>query len=131
MIETVSFDRTTYAQLPNRLEAGTPDIAGAIGLGAAIDYMKSLDFAQLMAHEHELLKYATEQLTQIDGLRIVGSTRNKAGVDQLRVRRRGNARYRNRIGSLRHRVPDGHHCCMPLMQRLKVGGTTRASLAFL
>lgn len=130
MIETVSFDRTTYAQLPNRLEAGTPDIAGAIGLGAAIDYMNSHDFAQLVAYEHELLEYATEQLSQIDGLRIVGSSSHKAGVisfvcDDVATLDIGIGLDRMGIA-----VRTGHHCCMPLMQRLKIGGTTRASLAF-
>ncbi len=130
MIETVSFERTTYAQLPNRLEAGTPDIAGAIGLGAAIDYMASLDFAQLVAHEHELLEYATEQLRQIDGLRIVGSTRNKAGVISFVCDDVATLDIGIGLDRLGIAVRTGHHCCMPLMQRLKIAGTTRASLAF-
>ena len=130
MIETVSFDRTTYAQLPNRLEAGTPDIAGAIGLGAAIDYMQSLDFAQLVAYEHELLEYATEQLSQIDGLRIVGTATKKAGVISFVCDSVATLDLGIGLDRLGIAVRTGHHCCMPLMQRLKVGGTTRASFAF-
>jgi len=130
MIESVSFERTTYAQLPNRLEAGTPDIAGAIGLGAAIDYMQSLDFAQVVAYEHELLEFATEQLSHIDGLRIVGTSTKKAGVISFVCDAVATLDIGIGLDRLGIAVRTGHHCCMPLMQRLKVSGTTRASFAF-
>ncbi len=130
MIETVSFDRTTYAQLPNRLEAGTPDIAGAIGLGAAIDYMQSLDFSQVVAYEHDLLAYATEQLSQIERLRIVGTASVKAGVISFVCDDVATLDIGIGLDRLGIAVRTGHHCCMPLMQRLRVSGTTRASLAF-
>lgn len=130
MIETVSFDRTTYAQLPNRLEAGTPDIAGAIGLGAAIDYVNTLDFAQIVAYEHDLLEYATEQMSQIDRLRIVGTASRKAGVISFVCEDVATLDIGIGLDRLGIAVRTGHHCCMPLMQRLKVTGTTRASFAF-
>jgi cysteine desulfurase / selenocysteine lyase len=130
MIETVSFDRTTYAQLPNRLEAGTPDIAGAIGLGAAIDYINSLDFAQIVAYEHDLLEYATEQMNQIDRLRIVGTASKKAGVVSFVCDDVATLDIGVGLDRLGIAVRTGHHCCMPLMHRLKVTGTTRASFAF-
>ncbi len=130
MIETVSFERSTYAPLPNRFEAGTPDIAGAVGLGAAIDYLKELDFTQIMAHEADLLEYATAELGRIEGLSIVGTAKHKAGVisfvcDDIAALDIGMALDREGIA-----VRTGHHCCMPLMRRLNVSGTTRASLAF-
>src|SRR5207247_5348467 len=79
MIETVTFEKTTYAQLPNKFEAGTPHIAGVIGLGTAIDYVQSLNFSHV-AHEHDLLEYATAKLRQVPGLRIVGTASKKAAV---------------------------------------------------
>lgn len=130
MIEMVSFDRTTYAELPNRLEAGTPDIAGAIGLGAAIDYISSFDFSQLVAYEHELLDYATEQLSKIDRLRIVGNSKTKAGAISFVCDDVATLDIGIGLDRLGIAVRTGHHCCMPLMQRLKISGTTRASFAF-
>ncbi len=130
MIESVSFDRTTYAQLPNRLEAGTPDIAGAIGLGAAIDYVNSLDFAKIVAYEHDLLEYATEQMSSIEGLRIIGTASKKAGVISFVCSDVATLDVGIGLDRLGIAVRTGHHCCMPLMHRLKVSGTTRASFAF-
>jgi cysteine desulfurase / selenocysteine lyase len=130
MIESVTFEQSTYAPLPNRFEAGTPDIAGAVGLGAAIDYLNSLDFSQVAQYEDELLEYATEQLGKLAGLRIVGPSKNKAGVisfvcDGIASLDIGIALDRKGIA-----VRTGHHCCMPLMNRLQISSTTRASLAF-
>lgn len=130
MIETVSFDRTTYAQLPNRLEAGTPDIAGAIGLGAAIDYINSLDFSQIVAYEHDLLEYATQQIGSIDRLQIVGNASKRAGVISFVCEDVATLDIGIGLDRLGIAVRTGHHCCMPLMRRLKVTGTTRASFAF-
>ena len=131
MIESVTFEKTKYAQLPNKFEAGTPDIAGAIGLGAAIDYLTDLGFDAFHDHEQRLLRYATEQLAQIPGLRIIGAAKKKAGVISFvledpplsaidigtRLDREGVA------------VRTGHHCCQPLMDRFKVPATVRASFA--
>ncbi len=80
MIRTVTFEETTFDDLPNKFEAGTPNIAGGIGLGVAIDYIKSFDFKDLMKHEDELLAYATERLLEIPGLRIIGTAKKKSSV---------------------------------------------------
>jgi cysteine desulfurase / selenocysteine lyase len=130
MIESVSFAETTYAALPNKFEAGTPDIAGAIGLGAAIDYLQTIGFEQVAAYEHELLQYATQRLNEIDGVRIIGTSANKAAVisfvcEGMAVLDVGLGLDRQGIA-----VRTGHHCCMPLMEHLGIGGTTRASIAF-
>jgi cysteine desulfurase / selenocysteine lyase len=131
MIEMVSFERTTYAGLPNKFEAGTPDIAGAVGLGAAIDYISGLGFERFEAHERELLGYGTERLGQVPGLRIVGTAKRKVGVISFRMEDPpiasldlGQALDREGIA-----VRTGHHCCMPIMQRLSIDSTARASFA--
>ena len=132
MIRTVSFEGTTYADLPNKFEAGTPDIAGVIGLGVAIDYVQSLDRAAVAAHEHDLLTYATDRLRSIDGLRIVGSAPHKTSIVSFVLE--SPAIDPHTLGTLLDgegiAVRTGHHCCMPLMNRLGVGGTVRASFAF-
>jgi cysteine desulfurase / selenocysteine lyase len=131
MIETVSFEKTTYAGLPNKFEAGTPDIAGAIGLGAAIDYVNRIGFDNFEPHEQELLRYGTEKLRQIPGLRFIGTARRKVGVISFRIEDPpissldlGQALDREGIA-----VRTGHHCCMPIMTRLGIDSTTRASFA--
>lgn len=131
MIETVSFDNTTYAGLPNRLEAGTPDIAGAIGLGAAVDYVRNIGFESIAAHESALLAAATDQLKQVPGLRILGDTTQKAAVisfvlEQPSIAPMDIASFLAQRGIA---IRTGHHCCMPLMDQLQVGGTSRASFA--
>jgi cysteine desulfurase / selenocysteine lyase len=130
MIETVTFAKTTYAQLPNKFEAGTPDIAGAVGLGAAIDYLAALDFA-FVDHEHALLEYATAELNKIPGVRIIGTAEQKGSVisfvveePPISVLDLGTRLDREGVA-----VRTGHHCCMPVMERMKVPATTRASLA--
>src|SRR5688572_25794376 len=130
MIESVTFEKTTYAQLPNKFEAGTPDIAGVVGLGAAIDYVSSFNWS-FVDHEHELLAYATEQLGMIPGLRIVGTAREKGSVISLVVENPpispldlGTKLDREGVA-----VRTGHHCCMPVMERMNVTATTRASFA--
>lgn len=129
MIESVSFEQTTYAQIPNRFEAGTPHIAGAIGLAAAIDYIEGFDFREIFRHEQKLLEVATQRLERIDGLRIIGTAANKAAVisfviDDMALLDVGMALDRDGIA-----VRTGHHCCMPLMNCLGISGTTRASFA--
>jgi len=131
MIESVTFEKTSYAQLPNKFEAGTPDIAGAIGLGAAIDYLLSVGFDAFHDHEQRLLRHATEQLKQVPGLRVIGTAKKKAGVvsfvledPPLSALDAGSRLDREGIA-----VRTGHHCCQPLMDRFKVPATIRASFA--
>ena len=130
MIETVTFEKTTYGGLPHKFEAGTPNIAGAIGLHAAIDYMNNLPQSAVEEHEHALLQYATEQLTAIDGLRIIGQAKEKASLISFVVE--GTHPYD--IGALLDKmgiaVRTGHHCTQPLMERFGIPGTVRASFAF-
>jgi cysteine desulfurase / selenocysteine lyase len=132
MIRTVSFDKTTYADLPNKFEAGTPDIAGVVGLGAAIDFLSSLDRAAMLAHEHDLLAYATDRLGSLPGIRLVGTAADKACVISFVMTEP--AVDHHTLGSMLNlegvAVRTGHHCCMPLMDRLGLSGTVRASFAF-
>lgn len=131
MIRTVSFEKTTYADLPNKFEAGTPDIAGIVGLGAAIDYLASLDREAVLRHEHDLLAYATAQLSSIPGLKIVGTAKNKVPIVSFVMT--NPVLDHHTLGTLLDgegvAVRTGHHCCMPLMDRLGIPGTTRASFS--
>ena len=127
MIETVSFAKTTYAKLPSKFEAGTPDIAAVVGLGAAINYLQAIGMEKIAAHERELLRYATEQLNAIAGLRIQGTAKQKAGVISFII---DNLHPHDIATILDHEgiaVRAGHHCAMPLMERLNVPATVRAS----
>ena len=130
MIREVSFTKSTFNDLPFKFEAGTPNIAGAVGLGAAIDYLNALDFDQIRAHEQFLLTYATQQLSKIEGLRIVGEAANKAPVISFVLE----TIHPHDIGTiLDHQgiaVRAGHHCAMPLMERFGLMATVRASFAF-
>jgi cysteine desulfurase/selenocysteine lyase len=129
MISLVTFEKTHYAELPYKFEAGTPNIAGAIGLGAAIDYLESIDFGAVAAYEHELLDYGTKALTQIEGLRIIGRSAHKAGVLSFVL----DGVHPHDIGTILDRegvaIRAGHHCAMPIMQRFGIPATARASLA--
>jgi cysteine desulfurase / selenocysteine lyase len=130
MIKSVTFEKTTYAGLPNKFEAGTPAIASQIGLGAAIDYLNSIDREKAEAHEAELLRYATERLTAIEGVRIIGTAREKISVlsfviDEIHPHDIGTILDQEGIA-----VRAGHHCAQPVMQRFKVPATARASFAF-
>ncbi len=130
MILSVRFDKTIFNALPHKFEAGTPDIAGAIGLGAAIDYLHRVDLARIATYEAELLQYGTEVLRAIDGLRIVGNAAHKASVLSFVM----DAAHPHDIGQMLDgegiAVRAGHHCTQPLMERLGVPATARASLAF-
>ena len=130
MIRTVTFEKTTYNDLPYKFEAGTPDIAGGIGLGAAVDYVTRLGIDKIAAYEHELLLYATEALERIPGLRIVGTAREKAAVLSFVMQ----GIHPHDIGTvLDHQgiaVRTGHHCAQPVMDRYQIPATTRASMAF-
>jgi len=130
MIKTVTFEKTTYADLPNKLEAGTPAIASQIGLGAAIDYLNTIGRRQAAAHEAELLRYATERISAIEGVRIIGTAKNKASVLSFVI----DDIHPHDIGTILDQegiaVRAGHHCAQPVMQRFKVPATARASFAF-
>jgi cysteine desulfurase/selenocysteine lyase len=130
MILTVTFEKTTYNDLPYKFEAGTPDIAGGIGLGAAIDYVNEIGMDKIAAYEHELLVYGTEALKRIPGLRIIGTARQKAAVLSFVIE----GIHPHDIGTVLDRqgiaVRTGHHCAQPVMDRFHVPATTRASMAF-
>jgi cysteine desulfurase/selenocysteine lyase len=130
MIKSVTFEKTIYAELPNKFEAGTPAIASQIGLGAAIDYLNSIDREQAAVHEHELLRYATERVSAIEGVRIIGTARDKASVLSFVI----DDIHPHDIGTILDQegiaVRAGHHCAQPVMQRFKVPATARASFAF-
>jgi cysteine desulfurase/selenocysteine lyase len=130
MISSVSFAKTTYNVIPYKFEAGTPNIAGTIGLGAALDYLNGLGFEAVGAHEQELLAYATPALSRIPGLRLMGTAKEKVAVlsfvlDGLHPHDVGTVLDQEGIA-----VRTGHHCAQPLMDRFGVPATTRASLAF-
>lgn len=129
MIKTVTFERTTYNELPFRFEAGTPSVGDVLGLGAAIDWMLEKGLDNIAAHEADLLRYATEQLQQVPGIRFVGTAPHKAGVISFLV---GNAHPYD-VGTLLDKlgiaVRTGHHCTQPIMDRYGIPGTVRASLA--
>jgi cysteine desulfurase/selenocysteine lyase len=127
MIETVSFEKTTYNTLPYKFEAGTPNIAGVIGFAAALEYMREIGMDAIAAHEQTLLQYATERLLGVPGLRIIGTAPQKLGVISFVL----NQIHPHDIGTiLDHQgvaIRAGHHCAMPLMQRFNVPATVRAS----
>lgn len=129
MIQDVTFEKTIYQAPPQRFEAGTGNIADAVGLGAAIDYLDRVGMANITRHEHRLLTYATEELQRISGLRIIGTAREKAGVlsfvmDGFRTEEIGDYLNRNGIA-----VRSGHHCAQPILRRFGLESTVRASLA--
>ena len=130
MIKTVTFEKTTYAELPNKMEAGTPAIASQIGLGAAIDYLNGIGREQAAAYEAELLRYATERVSSIEGVRIIGTAKNKASVLSFVI----DGIHPHDIGTILDQegiaVRAGHHCAQPVMQRFNVPATARASFAF-
>jgi cysteine desulfurase/selenocysteine lyase len=130
MILAVSFDRTVYNGLPYKFEAGTPDIAGAIGLGAAVDYLESIGLERIAASEHELLAYASARLAMIPGLRIIGTAPDKAAVVSFTL---GQVHPHDLGTILDHEgvaIRTGHHCAMPLMEFYGLPATARASFAF-
>jgi cysteine desulfurase/selenocysteine lyase len=130
MILTVSFTKTTYNSLPYKFEAGTPNISGAIGLGAAVDFLGRVDLQGAHAHEHALLDYATAELLKIDGLRIVGTAKGKASLVSFVVK----GVHPHDLGTILDEegvaIRTGHHCAMPVMEFFKLPATARASFAF-
>lgn len=129
MIKTVSFEKTTFADLPSKFEPGTPNIAGVVGWGAALDFMLEMDMNAAWRHEDELLNVTTERLLQVPGLKILGNAKDKVAVISFVM----DAAHPHDIGTVLDQqaiaIRTGHHCCMPLMKRLGINGTARASLA--
>ena len=129
MIKSVSFEKTVYNDVPHKFEAGTPNIAGVLGLGAAMDYLRGIDSKELEAHERHLLEYATGRLEEIEGLRLIGTAPEKAGVASFVL----DDIHPHDIGTILDRegiaVRTGHHCAQPVMTRFNVPATVRASLA--
>ena len=129
MILSVSFEKTTYNELPYKFEAGTPNIAGVVGLGAALDWVTGIGLDRIAAHEHALLEYGTRRLLEIPGLRIIGTAREKAAVLSFVI----DGVHPHDLGTVLDyegvAVRTGHHCAQPVMERFGVPATTRASLA--
>ena len=130
MIQTVSFAKTTFNELPYKFEAGTPNFAGSIALGAAIDYLTAIGMDQLAAWENELLRYAHEQLGQIGGLRFIGTAPHKSGAVSFLVDNIHPYDMGMMLDKMGIAVRTGHHCAQPVMDRFGIPGTVRASFAF-
>ncbi len=130
MIKSVTFEKTTYADIPNKFEAGTPAIASQIGLGAAIDYLNIVGREKAADYEHELLRYATERLSAIEGVRIIGTAREKLSVLSFTI----DGVHPHDIGTILDQqgiaIRAGHHCAQPVMKRFNIPATARASFAF-
>ena len=130
MISSVTFEKTTYNDLPYKFEAGTPIIAGAIGLGEAIRYLNAIGLDRIAAYEKDLLTYATQAVSAIDGVRLIGTARENASLVSFVL----DGVHPHDVGTVLDRdgiaVRAGHHCAQPVMQRFGVASTTRASLAF-
>lgn len=129
MISSVTFEKTIYNKIPHKFEAGTPDMSGAVGLRAAIEYVNRIGIDNIAAHEHELLEYATEKVSAIPGVRIIGTAKEKAGVLSFVM----NGVHPHDIGTILDQegiaVRTGHHCAQPVMERFGIDATARASFA--
>ena len=129
MISSVTFEKTTYNKLPYKFEAGTPDIAGVIGLGAALEYVSGLGIENIAAHEHELLTYATEKISAIPGVSLIGTAKERAGVVSFVVE----GVHPHDVGTILDQegiaIRTGHHCSQPVMERFGIPATARASFA--
>ena len=129
MISEVTFEKTTYNELPFKFEAGTPDISGAVGLGVALEYIEQIGQDNISAHENHLLEAATKQLLEIDGLSIIGTAENKASVISFLIEGTHPYDLGTILDKLGIAVRTGHHCTQPLMDRFEIPGTVRASFA--
>jgi cysteine desulfurase/selenocysteine lyase len=129
MIRTVTFEKSTYAGLPHKFEAGTPSIAEVIGLGAAIDYLNTIGMDKIAAHEMELLVYATQEALKIDGLKIIGEAKEKGAILSFTLGKIHPHDIGTMLDSLGIAIRAGHHCAMPVMDFYKVPATARASFA--
>ena len=130
MIAEVTFEKTTYADLPHKFEAGTPNICGGIAFGAAIDYMNSIGFEAIAAYEHELLEYATKKLNTIEGMQIYGPKTNKTSVISFNIQGVHAYDLGTIVDKLGIAIRTGQHCAQPIMDFFKVSGTARASFCF-
>ncbi|MBT8187938.1 MAG: cysteine desulfurase [Croceitalea sp.] len=130
MIAEVTFEKTTYADLPHKFEAGTPNICGGITFGAALDYMNAIGFEEIAAYEHELLHYATSELLKIEGLKIYGTAKNKTSVISFNIEGIHPYDMGTILDKLGIAVRTGHHCAQPIMDFYKIPGTVRASFCF-
>ena len=130
MISEVTFEKTTYAGLPHKFEAGTPNICGGIAFGAAIDYMNSIGFEAIAAYEHELLEYATEKLNAIEGMQIYGPKTDKTSVISFNIEGVHAYDLGTIVDKLGIAIRTGQHCAQPIMDFFKVSGTARASFCF-
>jgi len=129
MIRSVTFEKTEYNDIPYKFEAGTPNVAGVVGLGAAVDYLSAVGREAIAAHERELLRHGTEAIAGIAGVRIVGTARDKAAILSFTL----DGVHAHDVGTILDRqgiaIRAGHHCAMPVMQRFGVPATARASFA--
>jgi cysteine desulfurase/selenocysteine lyase len=127
MISSVTFEKTTYNKVPHKFEAGTPDISGAVGMKAALEYLNKLGMEKIAAHESELLTYATDAISAIPGIRIIGTAKEKSGVVSFVM----DGIHPHDIGTVLDQegiaVRTGHHCAQPVMERFGVEATVRAS----
>ncbi len=130
MIKTVTFKKTTYADLPHKFEAGTPNICGVIAFGTAIDYVNSVGFSEIVKHENQLLEYATKRLLEIEGLNIYGTSKNKTAVISFNISKIHPYDIGSILDKLGIAVRTGHHCAQPIMDFYKIPGTVRASFSF-
>ncbi|MEP5830722.1 MAG: cysteine desulfurase [Maribacter dokdonensis] len=130
MIAEVTFEKTTYADLPHKFEAGTPNICGGIAFGAALDYMNAIGFEEIAKYEQALLEYATQELLKIDGLKIYGTAKNKTSVISFNIEGIHPYDMGSILDKLGIAVRTGHHCAQPIMDFFKIPGTVRASFAF-
>ncbi len=130
MIEQVTFEKTTYAGLPHKFEAGTPNICGGIAFGAALDYMNAIGFDNIAAYEKELLDYGTKKLLEIEGLKIYGTSQNKTSVISFNLENIHPYDVGTIVDKLGIAVRTGHHCAQPIMDFYKIPGTVRASFSF-
>ncbi|TVZ26424.1 cysteine desulfurase/selenocysteine lyase [Gillisia sp. Hel_I_86] len=130
MIATVSFEKTTYAELPHKFEAGTPNICGGIAFGAALDYMNAIGFKNIASYEHQLLEYATKELLKIKGVKIYGTSKNKTSVISFNIEGLHPYDIGTIVDKLGIAVRTGHHCAQPVMDFYKIPGTVRASFSF-
>jgi cysteine desulfurase/selenocysteine lyase len=130
MIAEVTFEKTTYADLPHKFEAGTPNICGGIAFGAAIDYMNSIGFEAIANYEHSLLEYATKKLSAIEGLKIYGTSKHKTSVISFNLEGIHPYDVGTILDKMGIAVRTGHHCAQPIMDFYKIPGTVRASFAF-
>ena len=129
MISTVTFEKTTYADLPHKFEAGTPNIAGGIAFGAALDYMNSIGFDNIAEYENELLNYATNALKKIDGIKIYGEVKNKTAVISFNIKGIHHYDVGVILDKMGVAIRTGHHCTQPIMKKFNITGTARISLA--